>query len=358
MGPLWEICPLDVGVSLRLFVASAPRSLSSIVKSQRSAGPAQTGAGAPLSFSAPQNEGSRAPTGAGAETPHPMTCLAGEVASPDAGDRRPMTRAGAPFGALLRRSHYGVGPRFVEAKLPHRSSASSWQEAVVPPGGAPTPPGCPADEAGARRRRTSHEARNCRAPAAGLRTCSPVPPPACSAIKNAPDGAPRRARREKNKCGSARGDKLFSKTYPREKRAEFRHRLDQISRKPRLELSEREPLQIGLRGARRPHDGDLGAGRGIDRHDLDRAAESDELEIDFARRISPALRFDDHVVVLDADRKRLGLVWAFDQPRALLDRDRVFPRPQRAADRTRTCPVRMSNSHECHGQRMISPRRE
>src|SRR4051794_19369113 len=35
------------------------------------------GAGAPLSFSAPsKNEGSRAPTGAGAEAPHPVTVLA------------------------------------------------------------------------------------------------------------------------------------------------------------------------------------------------------------------------------------------------------------------------------------------
>ncbi len=63
----------------------------------------------------------------------------------------------------LRRSHYGAGPRFQQRAfaLP---SASSWQEAVVPPGGAPTPPECAACEvapAGA----APAKARNCRAPA-------------------------------------------------------------------------------------------------------------------------------------------------------------------------------------------------
>ena len=60
-----------------------------------------------------------------------------------AGDHRPMTRAGAPLGALRRRSPYGGGPRFRRRRAcAHRSSASSWQEAIVPPGGAPPPPGC------------------------------------------------------------------------------------------------------------------------------------------------------------------------------------------------------------------------
>jgi hypothetical protein len=78
-----------------------------------------------------------------------------------AGDHRPVTQAGAPFGALLRRFPYGVGPRFRDrlgtfvfgfpfclsgqTRQPNRScravqSASSWREALVPPGGAPTPP--------------------------------------------------------------------------------------------------------------------------------------------------------------------------------------------------------------------------
>src|SRR5437763_16971563 len=57
--------------------------------------------------------GSRAPTGAGAEAPHPVTRLAvGPISgSPEitqAHDAGP----GAPFGALLRRLPYGGGPRF------------------------------------------------------------------------------------------------------------------------------------------------------------------------------------------------------------------------------------------------------
>src|SRR5947209_15512291 len=72
------------------------------------------GAGNPLSmFCSQKMRGSRAPTGAGAEAPHPMARLAVEPisGSPEitqAHDAGP----GAPFGALLRRSPYGVGPRF------------------------------------------------------------------------------------------------------------------------------------------------------------------------------------------------------------------------------------------------------
>src|SRR5436853_7871993 len=72
------------------------------------------GAGNPLSmFCSQKMRGSRAPTGAGADTPHPVARLAVEPisGSPEitqAHDAGP----GAPFGALLRRSPYGVGPRF------------------------------------------------------------------------------------------------------------------------------------------------------------------------------------------------------------------------------------------------------
>jgi hypothetical protein len=73
-----------------------------------------------------------------------------------AGDDRPMTRAGAPLGALLRRSPYGVGPRFRRRQAP--PSAGSRQEAIVPPGGAPTPPGCvAANHARGRRTRRGGE---------------------------------------------------------------------------------------------------------------------------------------------------------------------------------------------------------
>src|SRR4051812_4032403 len=58
-----------------------------------------------------------------------------------AGDHRRDTPTGAPIGALLRRFPYGVGPRFQQRAFAP-PSASSWQEALVPPGGAPTPPEC------------------------------------------------------------------------------------------------------------------------------------------------------------------------------------------------------------------------
>src|SRR5437667_7717938 len=62
-------------------------------------------------------------------------------------DHRPMTQAGAPLGAPPRRFPSGAraalstagGWVFAQALQP---SASSWQGAVVPPGGAPAPPEC------------------------------------------------------------------------------------------------------------------------------------------------------------------------------------------------------------------------
>ena len=60
-------------------------------------------------------------------------------------DHRPMTLAGAPLGAPPRRLF--AGPRFRPEAVgllaqALRPSASSWQGAVVPPGGAPAPPEC------------------------------------------------------------------------------------------------------------------------------------------------------------------------------------------------------------------------
>ncbi len=149
------------------------------------------GAGCPLSVSAPGKKrgeqsadrrwcGSAAPDGPSRERTHLRI----------AGDDRPMTRAGAPLGALLRRSPSGAGPRFQQRAfaLP---SASSWQEAVVPPGGAPTPPECalcvstPAGAAPAK-------ARNCRAPATeGARLfsgASPIRPASRRLMKRPSDG--------------------------------------------------------------------------------------------------------------------------------------------------------------------------
>ena len=53
--------------------------------------------------------------------------------------------AGAPFGASPRRFSV-AGPRFSGARA--LCQPSSWQPTVVPAGGAPRPPGRPADEAG------------------------------------------------------------------------------------------------------------------------------------------------------------------------------------------------------------------
>src|SRR5580704_3901885 len=46
-----------------------------------------------------------------------------------------------------------------------------------------------------------------------------------------------------------------------------------------LELLQRQPLQIGLRGAGRTDDADLGAGGRVDGDDLDGGADRRELEI-------------------------------------------------------------------------------
>ena len=90
-------------------------------------------------------------------------------------------------------------------------------EAVVPPGGAPTPPGCRlrADSAGAA---PASEARNCRAPAAGLQDLFSGPPPACSATKTPHRVAPlgeQGARQDKR--GFQSGDYFFRGSYPRDR---------------------------------------------------------------------------------------------------------------------------------------------
>jgi hypothetical protein len=138
--PLWRIAAMSIDVicpcrPLLLFDFLEGRG----AKSQRCAGPV-LGAGALVCFLlSKKNEGSRTPTGAGAEAPHPVTCLAVRSisGSPEMTAGSP---AGAPLGALLRRSPYGVGPRFPAAS--RRRSASSWQGIVVSPGGAPTLPEC------------------------------------------------------------------------------------------------------------------------------------------------------------------------------------------------------------------------
>jgi hypothetical protein len=130
----------------------------------------RAGAGCPCPISVPRKcEGSRAPTGAGADTPHPVTCLATGPSPGTPEDDRPMTRAGAPLGALLRRSPSGVGPRFrrwCKACPPIVSQLLAGDRCV--PGRSPDAArvrGCEPRP----RAPHQHEARNCRAPAAGLR---------------------------------------------------------------------------------------------------------------------------------------------------------------------------------------------
>jgi hypothetical protein len=129
-------------------------------------------------------------------------------------DDRPMTRTGAPFGALPRRLPYGVGPRFLRRSFAPLS-ASSWQEAVVPPSGAPTPPECE----GANLARGRRSSQGPELPGAGCRIPGPVlrsrlrPAPRSRRLMSAPlceQGA------SMINAVLAAGITFFSKTYPRD----------------------------------------------------------------------------------------------------------------------------------------------
>ena len=159
-------------------------------KSQRCAGPVGRGRVPRVCFPLPlKNEGEQNADRRWCGSAAPRWPVSRSSPSPRSlRDHRPVTQAGAPLGALLRRSPSGAGPRFQQRAyaLP---SASSWQGIVVSPGGAPTPPGCVlcvSTPAGA----APTKARNCRAPAAGFEACSPAPPPACSALKTPHECAP------------------------------------------------------------------------------------------------------------------------------------------------------------------------
>jgi hypothetical protein len=191
--------------------------------SQRSASPFKRG-WVPLSLSsAPQkNEGSRAPTGAGAERRTRWSVSRADPSPRTLRDDRPMTRAGAPFGALLRRSPYGVGPRFLRRHAP--PSAGSRQGIVVPPGGAPTPPGCVlcvSTPAGAA------PARGPELPGAGCRILGPVlrsrlrPAPRSRRLMSAPLWRAGCARYD---ISPILGQGIFT-SVGRSKRSALRHRL-------------------------------------------------------------------------------------------------------------------------------------
>ncbi|MEA2872163.1 MAG: hypothetical protein QOH67_2139, partial [Hyphomicrobiales bacterium] len=186
--------------------------------------------GAPLSISAPRkNEGSRAPTGAGAEAPHPMTRLAVRSISENAqrspasnGGRRASRRSAAAF-SLRRRAALCVagavdlpGPAPVLPFGPERPpsltgpnrppSASSWQRTVVSPGGAPKPPGCRGDEP--QRAGAAQAERGFPLSTPGRLGLISGHPPARSIIRTSPVDAPRRARRGQDKGGFRGGDKF------------------------------------------------------------------------------------------------------------------------------------------------------
>jgi len=125
--------------------------------------------GAPCPFPFPkQDEGSRAPTGAGADTPHPVARLAVEPisGSPEItgriADRRAFRRSAAAF-SLRRRAALSsmarVCPSIVSQLLAGGRSASGRSPDAARVRGCEPRPRAPHQS----------EARNCRAPAAGVR---------------------------------------------------------------------------------------------------------------------------------------------------------------------------------------------
>jgi len=220
-------------VGERVFERAARSALDlpiHLSNSQRSAGPVGRGWVPLVCFPLPEKvrgaERRQAPVRIAAPSDPPC----GRVHLRIARDDRPVTQAGAPLGALPRRfpwtdaivspidprhrrraAHFGSagcsllsiprGRATVSAPFQGRASAtakdralpsaSSWQEAVVPPGGTPTPPECRlrAGSAGAA------PARGPELPGAGCRSedLFSGPPPACSTLKTPHECAPQRA---------------------------------------------------------------------------------------------------------------------------------------------------------------------
>src|SRR3954449_8880139 len=144
-------------------------------------------------FGSPKNEGEQSADRRWRGTPHPMARLAVEPisGSPEiTGGIRPPARLSALCcGVFLTAS----GRAFCGALAP--PSANSWQEALVPPGGAPTPPErvlCvqhvrgrrPSPRPGIAGRRLPEDGTESPAP-----LIRPAPPP-----RRLSSGAPRRAR--------------------------------------------------------------------------------------------------------------------------------------------------------------------
>ena len=148
-------------------------------------------------FPLEKSEGDGALDGAGAVDRRARWLASRSSRSPEnpAGDHRPLTEAGAPSGAPSRRFPCCAGPRFSSdgAKRARCPSASSWQEGVVPPGGAPTQPEC----AAANRARGRRTGEGPELPGARHRrdfACSPAPPSIRPAITTPHESAPQRTR--------------------------------------------------------------------------------------------------------------------------------------------------------------------
>ena len=164
-------------------------------------------------FPLPKNgEGSRAPTGAGADTPHPMTRLAAGSISENAqrspasdGGRRASRRSAAAF-SLRRRAALSTAPSAAVSQLlagdrcvPGRSPDAARVRGCEPRARAP------------HRRRPGIAGR----PPPKPRTCSPARSPIRSALKTPHECAPQRAGCEKDKRGFAGGDNFFSRAAGR-----------------------------------------------------------------------------------------------------------------------------------------------
>jgi hypothetical protein len=194
--PVTLDCLAPLAMTPRRVCRNPPRTYRPIrlSNSQRSAVPLR-GGGCPLSFfcSSPKNEGSRAPAGAGAER---RTRWPASRSSRSPGRRR--SPAGYAHRRAFRRSAAAFSLRrraALSAALLAPPSASSWQEALVPPGGAPTPPErvlCvqhvrgrrPSPRPGIAGRRLPEDGTESPAP-----LIRPAPPP-----RRLSSGAPRRAR--------------------------------------------------------------------------------------------------------------------------------------------------------------------
>ena len=102
-------------------------------------------------------------------------------------DHRPMTRTGAPLGALLRRSPYGAGPRFQQRLRAAISQLLAGDRSV--PGRSPDAArerGCEPRPRAPHRRRPGIAGR----PPPKPRTCSPARSPIRSALKTPHECAP------------------------------------------------------------------------------------------------------------------------------------------------------------------------